>query len=103
MQYTYRPSGVCSQGITFELEDGKVHNVRRQHAGRGAARGGSDPRRGRCKAQRYPLRLQIDVLPRSACQSNRGGSGAGQMRKNRDGEIPVFLQNPYFFGNALDF
>ena len=28
MQYNYRPSGVCSQGITFELEDGKVHNVR---------------------------------------------------------------------------
>ncbi len=28
MQFTYQPSGVCSRGITFELEDGKVHNVR---------------------------------------------------------------------------
>lgn len=28
MQYTYQPSGVCSRGISFELEDGKVHNVR---------------------------------------------------------------------------
>ena len=30
MQYTYRPSGVCSRAITFELEDGKLHNVRFQ-------------------------------------------------------------------------
>lgn len=28
MQFTYQPSGVCSRGISFELEDGKVHNVR---------------------------------------------------------------------------
>ena len=28
MQFTYQPSGVCSRGITFELEDAKVHNVR---------------------------------------------------------------------------
>ena len=28
MHFSYQPSGVCSRGITFELEDGKVHNVR---------------------------------------------------------------------------
>ena len=28
MAYQYRPQGVCSQGISFELEDGKVKNVR---------------------------------------------------------------------------
>ncbi|HJD24317.1 MAG TPA: TIGR03905 family TSCPD domain-containing protein [Firmicutes bacterium] len=28
MAYEYRPRGVCSQGITFELEDGVVRNVR---------------------------------------------------------------------------
>ena len=28
MAYQYRPRGVCSQGITFELEDGRVQNVR---------------------------------------------------------------------------
>ena len=28
MQFSYQPSGVCSRGISFELEDGKVHNVR---------------------------------------------------------------------------
>ncbi len=28
MQYSYQPNGVCSRGITFELVDGKVHNVR---------------------------------------------------------------------------
>ena len=28
MQFTYQPSGVCSRGISFELEDGKIHNVR---------------------------------------------------------------------------
>lgn len=27
MQYQYRTKGTCSQLITFELEDGKVHNV----------------------------------------------------------------------------
>ena len=27
MAYEYRPRGVCSQGITFELEDGVVRNV----------------------------------------------------------------------------
>ena len=27
MQYTYKTKGVCSQVITFEIEDGKVHNV----------------------------------------------------------------------------
>lgn len=28
MAYQYRPRGVCSQGITFEFEDGRVKNVR---------------------------------------------------------------------------
>ena len=28
MAYQYRPRGVCSPGITFELEDGRVKNVR---------------------------------------------------------------------------
>ena len=30
MQYTYRPSGVCSRAISFELENGKLYNVRFQ-------------------------------------------------------------------------
>lgn len=30
MQFTYRPSGVCSRAISFELEDGRLHNVRFQ-------------------------------------------------------------------------
>ena len=33
-QYSYRPRGVCSQQIRFELEDGKLHSV--------AFRGGCD-------------------------------------------------------------
>ena len=28
MQYSYRPSGVCSQNISFEIENGIVKNVR---------------------------------------------------------------------------
>lgn len=27
MRYEYRPSGVCSRGISFDLEDGIVKNV----------------------------------------------------------------------------
>ncbi len=27
MQYTYRTKGTCSSAITFELENGKLHNV----------------------------------------------------------------------------
>lgn len=27
MTYTYRTKGTCSQGITFEIVDNKVHNV----------------------------------------------------------------------------
>lgn len=27
MQYTYKTHGVCSQAITFNVEDGKVRNV----------------------------------------------------------------------------
>ena len=27
MQYQYKTKGTCSQLISFELEDGKVHNV----------------------------------------------------------------------------
>ncbi len=27
MQYTYKTHGVCSQAITFDVEDGKVRNV----------------------------------------------------------------------------
>ena len=27
MQYTYKTKGVCSQMISFEVEDGKVQNV----------------------------------------------------------------------------
>ena len=26
-QYRYTPRGVCSKQITFEIEDGKLHNV----------------------------------------------------------------------------
>ena len=25
--YQYRPKGVCAQQLTFDLEDGKLHNV----------------------------------------------------------------------------
>ena len=28
MEYAYRPNGVCSRNITFELQNGKLHNVR---------------------------------------------------------------------------
>ena len=28
MQYSYRPRGVCSQRMDFELEDGKIRSVR---------------------------------------------------------------------------
>ena len=28
MQYSYRPRGVCSQKMDFELEDGKILSVR---------------------------------------------------------------------------
>ena len=27
-EYSYRPQGVCARGITFALEDGRLHNVR---------------------------------------------------------------------------
>ncbi len=27
MEYTYKTAGVCSRGISFEIEDGKVKNV----------------------------------------------------------------------------
>ena len=27
MQYTYKTKGVCSQMISFEIEDSKIHNV----------------------------------------------------------------------------
>lgn len=27
MQYTYKTHGVCSQAITFDIEDNKVHHV----------------------------------------------------------------------------
>ena len=27
MQYTYKTKGVCSQMISFDIEDGKIHNV----------------------------------------------------------------------------
>ena len=26
--YTYRPSGVCARQLEFDLEDGKVHNLK---------------------------------------------------------------------------
>lgn len=28
MQFKYQPRGTCARGITFEIEDGKVRNVR---------------------------------------------------------------------------
>ena len=27
MRYQFRPSGVCSQNISFDIEDGKVKNI----------------------------------------------------------------------------
>ena len=28
MTYSYRPQGVCARGITFDIEDGIVRNVK---------------------------------------------------------------------------
>ena len=28
MQYSYKPSGVCARKISFDIEDGKVMNIR---------------------------------------------------------------------------
>ena len=28
MQYTYQPKGVCARKISFDIEDGKVMNIR---------------------------------------------------------------------------
>jgi len=28
MEYNYKPQGVCSRNISFDIEDGIVHNVR---------------------------------------------------------------------------
>lgn len=28
MQYEYKPRGTCAQAITFDVEDGKVYNVK---------------------------------------------------------------------------
>ena len=28
MQYTYKTNGTCSQEIIFDIEDGKIHNLR---------------------------------------------------------------------------
>lgn len=28
MEFDYKPSGVCARGLSFEIEDGKLKNVR---------------------------------------------------------------------------
>lgn len=39
MEYTYKTSGVCSRVISFEIEDGKVKNVRFNGGCNGNAKG----------------------------------------------------------------
>lgn len=39
MAYQYKPKGVCSRRITFELENGRVHNVSFEGGCNGNAQG----------------------------------------------------------------
>ncbi len=75
--YTYQPQGVCSQKISFDLEDGRLHNVKFVGgcAGNLAAIGklleGADPKQ------------TADILRGNQC-GVRGTSCADQLSKAID-------------------
>lgn len=74
MTHTYRPRGVCSSRIEFDLEDGKLHNIR--------FRGGCD---GNLKAigkllEGADAQLAIERLRGNDC-AGRGTSCADQLTK----------------------
>ena len=74
MNYTYRPRGVCSSRIEFDLEDGKLHNIR--------FRGGCD---GNLKAigkllEGADATFAIEKLKGNDC-GGRGTSCADQLTK----------------------
>ncbi len=74
MNYTYRPRGVCSSRIEFDLEEGKLHNIR--------FRGGCD---GNLKAigkllEGADASFAIEKLKGNDC-GGRGTSCADQLTK----------------------
>ena len=74
MTHTFRPRGVCSSRIEFDLEDGKLHNIR--------FRGGCD---GNLKAigkllEGADAQFAIERLRGNDC-GGRGTSCADQLTK----------------------
>ena len=74
MNYTYRPRGVCSSRIEFDLEEGKLHNIR--------FRGGCD---GNLKAigkllEGADATFAVETLKGNDC-GGRGTSCADQLTK----------------------
>ena len=74
MTHTYRPRGVCSSRIEFDLEDGKLYNIR--------FRGGCD---GNLKAigkllEGADARFAVEKLKGNDC-GGRGTSCADQLTK----------------------
>lgn len=72
MAYTYTPRGVCSRGITFDLEDGTVKNVRFEGGCSGNTQGvarlveGMPAEEAIRRLAGNPVRVQTHLLPRSA-------------------------------------
>ena len=80
--FSYRPRGVCSTRIQFDLEDGKLHNVRFQ--------GGCD---GNLKAigrllEGADARQAADILRGNDC-GGRGTSCADQLTHAIDEALGV--------------
>ena len=75
--YTYTPKGVCSRKITFDLTDGKIHNLRFEGGCNGNLKAigllleGADPASA------------AELLRGNTCQ-NRGTSCADQLSKALD-------------------
>ena len=61
MNYTYRPRGVCSSRIEFDLEEGKLHNIRFRGGCDGNLKGISSLLRG------MPVQEVIDRLEGIRC------------------------------------
>ena len=72
--YSFIPSGVCSKKITFELVDGKVHNVKFEGGCNGNGKGVATLAEGR------DIDEIVDLLAGIECK-NRGTSCPAQLAK----------------------
>ena len=80
MKYVHYNQGTCSRSVTFDIEDGKIHNVSFEGGGNGKLKAISKLVEGQ------DVQTVIDILKGNDC-GGRGTSCADQFAKGLEGAL----------------